>query len=217
MSSENVTRLQGWYEAFGRGDMPTVLAAMDPNIEWNEPQAPGLPFSGVHRGPQAVANEVFGTVPTSLEEFAVVPHEFIDAGDRVIVLGEFRGKGKARGTPFVAPFVHVFTFRDGKVTRLQNYTDTGRGNKVRNGLSCRFSLYSQGASTRGCFSKLQQLGALPTPGQARESPLSPLPCERRAPRWGGCWSGVNTNFQRVVFTTIILVNVFPPALACQAI
>ncbi len=31
MSSENVTRLQGWYEAFGRGDMPTVLAAMDPN------------------------------------------------------------------------------------------------------------------------------------------------------------------------------------------
>ena len=125
MSSENVTRLQGWYEAFGRGDMPTVLAAMDPNIEWNEPQAPGLPFSGVHRGPQAVANEVFGTVPTSLEEFAVVPQEFIDAGDRVIVLGEFRGKGKARGTPFVAPFVQIYTFRDGKMTRLQSYTDTG--------------------------------------------------------------------------------------------
>jgi len=125
MSQENVTRLQGLYEAFGRGDIPTVLGAMDPNMEWDEPQAPDFPFGGVHRGPQAVANEVFGLIQTYFQEFAAVPQEFVDAGDRVFVLGEFRGKGKARGTPFVAPFVQVSTFRDGKWTRFQNYTDTG--------------------------------------------------------------------------------------------
>jgi uncharacterized protein len=125
MSSDNVTLAQGAYQAFGRGEIPTVLALMDPNVEWDEPRAPDYPTGGVHRGPQAVADEVFGTIPTYYEEFAVVPQEFVDAGDRVFVLGEFRGKGKARGTPFVAPFVHIATFRDGKMTRFQNYTDTG--------------------------------------------------------------------------------------------
>ena len=125
MSRENVTIAQGAYEAFGRGDIPTVLATMDPNVEWYEPQAPDYPFGGVHRGPQAVANEVFGLVPTYYEEFAVVPQEFIDAEDRVIVLGEFQAKGKASGTPLRAPFVHVLTFRGSKMTRFQNYTDTG--------------------------------------------------------------------------------------------
>jgi ketosteroid isomerase-like protein len=125
MSQENVTLIQRGYEAFARGDIPTALALMDPTIEWYEPQAPGFPFAGVHRGPQAVAEEVFGVVPTNFEEFATVPQEFVDAGDRVFVLGEFRGKGKASGTPFVAPFVHIATIRNGKMARFQNYTDTG--------------------------------------------------------------------------------------------
>lgn len=36
MSHENVQVIQGLYEAFGRGDVPTVLGRMDPSIEWNE-------------------------------------------------------------------------------------------------------------------------------------------------------------------------------------
>jgi len=45
----------------------------------------------------------------------------------VFVLGEFRGKAKATGTPFVAPFVHIFSFRSdwALVIRFQDYTDTG--------------------------------------------------------------------------------------------
>jgi ketosteroid isomerase-like protein len=98
---------------------------MEPNLEWDEPLAPDYPFRGVHRGPQGVANEVFGRFPTYFLEFEAVPEEFIDAGDRVIVLGEFQGKGKASGKSFRAPFVHIATFRDGKWVRFQNYTDTG--------------------------------------------------------------------------------------------
>jgi ketosteroid isomerase-like protein len=125
MAQENVTLIQSMYEAFVRGDIPTVLGAMDPNIEWDQPEAPGYPSAGIHRVPQAVVNEVFGTIPTYYQEFAAVPQEFIDVGDRVIVIGAYQGKGKASGTPFVAPFVHIHTFRNGTVVRFQEYTDTG--------------------------------------------------------------------------------------------
>ena len=36
MSQENVQLIRGVYEAFGRGDIPAVLAQMDQSIEWNE-------------------------------------------------------------------------------------------------------------------------------------------------------------------------------------
>src|SRR5947209_6858015 len=125
MSQQNVTLAQSLYAAFGRGDIPTVLGAMDPNIEWDEPAAPGYPYGGVHRGPNGVAGEVFAQLPVLYEEFIVIPQEFIDAGDKVIALGEFRGRGKASGTTFQVGFAHVLTFRDGRWTRFQNYTDTG--------------------------------------------------------------------------------------------
>jgi hypothetical protein len=125
MSRDNVTLTQSLYEAFGRGDMPTFLAAMAPNIEWHEPAGPGYPYPGVHHGIQAVTGEVFAQVPALYSAFSVVPQDFVDAGDRVIVLGEFSGTGKASGTTFQTPFVHVFTYNDGKCVRYQNYTDTG--------------------------------------------------------------------------------------------
>lgn len=127
MASENVATAQSVYDALGRGDIPGVLMRLDPNIEWDEPQAPGYPAAGIHRGQQAVANEVFGIIPTYYERFAAVPQEFVEAGDQVFVLGEFQGKAKATGTQFVAPFVHIFTFSSVSrlVSRLQDYTDTG--------------------------------------------------------------------------------------------
>jgi len=125
MSQENVTLTRNLYEAFGRGDIPTFLGAMDPDIEWHEPGGPGYPYPGVHRGIEGITSGVFAQVPAHYADFSLITRDFVDAGDRVIVLGEFNGKGKATGTPFQAPFVHIFTFREGKCVHYQNYTDTG--------------------------------------------------------------------------------------------
>jgi uncharacterized protein len=38
----NVDVLKGGYEAFSRGDVPSVLGLFDPNIEWSE--AEGSPY-----------------------------------------------------------------------------------------------------------------------------------------------------------------------------
>ena len=36
MSNDNQKTVQGMYEAFGKGDIETVLAALHPSVEWWE-------------------------------------------------------------------------------------------------------------------------------------------------------------------------------------
>ncbi len=124
MSAENVEIARGGYDAFSRGDIDAVLSMMDPDIVWQEPDVEGIPAGGTHHGREAVAENVFGRVSEDWDEFQVVPEEFLDAGDRVVVLGLFQGKGKATGGTLDAPFAHVWTLREGKMVHFRNYTDT---------------------------------------------------------------------------------------------
>jgi hypothetical protein len=39
MSNDNVELLRGTCEAFGRGEIPAVMAVLDKNIVWNTPAA----------------------------------------------------------------------------------------------------------------------------------------------------------------------------------
>ena len=57
-------------------------------------------------------------------EFQAVTEEFLDAGERVVVLGHFRVRGKATGKTIDAPFAHVWTLREGKAVYHHNYVDT---------------------------------------------------------------------------------------------
>jgi uncharacterized protein len=124
MSEENVNILREGYEAFNRGDIDAVTSIMDPNIEWQEPDVEGLPSGGTHHGPDAVVNDVFGPAVELWEDFGAVAEEFLDAGERVVVLGRFQGRGKESGRTLDAPFAHVWTLRDGKLVHHRNYTDT---------------------------------------------------------------------------------------------
>lgn len=118
--------VKGLYHAFAKGDVPVVLGAFDAKIEWNEAEgflyADGNPYIG----PQAVAQGVFQRLVSDIDQAAVVPESFIDAGDTVVVEGRYKGTMKATGTPVDAQFAHVWHLRDGKVFRFQQYTDTAQ-------------------------------------------------------------------------------------------
>lgn len=110
------------YDAFGTGDMATVLGAMDPKIDWQEPAS--LPFEN-QIGPQAVAENVFAVLGEKLQDFSVTPREVIDGGDIVAVVGRYTGRGAANAVELDADFVHVWRFgADGKVAGFRTYTDT---------------------------------------------------------------------------------------------
>ena len=126
MSEESVNVVKGVYEAFGRGDIPAVLAALDPQVEWWEAEnfiyADGNPYVG----PEAVLQGVFARIGGEWEGFEVAPEEILDAGETVVGRGYYSGTYKRNGRRVRAQFAHLFTFRDGRVVKFQQYTDTAQ-------------------------------------------------------------------------------------------
>ncbi len=122
MGTESADLVRSIYEAFGRGDVPGVLGAMAEDIEWHE--AEGMPYGGVHHGPNAVVQSVFGPVLQDVPDFTVTPEEFIASGDQVAVIARYRGTGAASGERLDLPVMHVWDVRDGKVARFRQFADT---------------------------------------------------------------------------------------------
>jgi uncharacterized protein len=119
--------LASLYEAFGRGDIPTVLGAMDPGIEWREAEGnPYMPSGEAWVGPDAVVGNLFARLAEEWNGFAVHPAAFHDAGDVVTVEGRYTGEFKNTGKSVDSQFCHVWTLKDGKITKFQQYTDTGQ-------------------------------------------------------------------------------------------
>jgi hypothetical protein len=123
----NVQMMKDLYAAFGRGDIPTVLAVMDPGIEWHEAEGnPYHPGDQVWRGPDAVMQNLFVRLATEWDGFTAHPREFYDAGPAVVVEGRYTGTYKKTGGKFDAQVCHVWKIRDGKITSFQQYVDTAQ-------------------------------------------------------------------------------------------
>lgn len=121
---KNVEVVKALYEAFARGDLPGVLGAFAPQIEWREAESFLLADGNPYIGPQAVAEGVFLRLASSVENFAALPHRFIDGGETIVVEGRYQGKVRTTGKPVDAQFVHAWELHDGKIFRFQQYTDT---------------------------------------------------------------------------------------------
>ncbi len=127
----NVEMMKGAYEAFGRGDVPAVLGAMDPDVEWREAEGnPYQPTGAAWRGPDAVLQNLFIKLATEWDAFTVSPVQFHDAGDTVAVEGRYTGTYKDTGKSMDAQFCHVWKIRDDKVVSFQQYVDTAQWQKA---------------------------------------------------------------------------------------
>ncbi len=122
MSEQSIEFVKGVYEAFARGDVPAVLGAFAEDIEWYE--AEGMPYGGLHRGGEAVAQKVFGPIAEDVDGFAVVPEEYMGSGTTVAAVVRYTGTGKATGKALDLPVVHVWDIRDDKLARFRQFIDT---------------------------------------------------------------------------------------------
>src|SRR5258705_402722 len=79
----NVALVKGLYEAYARGDIPAILAASAPDIDWN-PIGPGeeIPLFKRRRGVDEVA-AFFGDVAAAYDFSEFTPRGFYGVEDKV--------------------------------------------------------------------------------------------------------------------------------------
>ena len=118
MSEANAELLRGTYEAFGRGDIPTVLAALDENIAWRAPDI--LPHAIPVNGRDDVP-AFFQKLASTWEDFDLQVEDICASGDRVCVIG--RAGGNLDGVHASYGFVHAWTVRNGICVRFDEYVD----------------------------------------------------------------------------------------------
>lgn len=121
---ENSEIISGMYDAFARGDVPAVAAAMAPDIEWNVAESYIYAEGNPYRGPAAVVEGPFARIGAEWTDFRLTVDEIIESGDRVVVLGRYTGRYKATRAPIDAQFAHVWRVKKGKAVSFQQYTDT---------------------------------------------------------------------------------------------
>jgi ketosteroid isomerase-like protein len=126
MSQENIQAVKSFYDGISRGDVAFVLGMMDPQVEWNEAEHFLYADHSPYVGPDAVLNGVFMRLMTEWEGFKAVPEQFIGMGDTVVATGRYHGTYRDTGKSIHAQMVHVFTVKNGKLTRFQQYTDTAQ-------------------------------------------------------------------------------------------
>lgn len=128
---KNTERVKHLYDAFAAGDAATVMGALSPEIVWNEaenfPYADGNPYVG----PDAVAQGVFARLGSEWDYWNLADLQIFGMdNDMVLATGRYQGKLARTGGVLDAQFAHLWTFRDGKVHRFSQFTDTKQASDI---------------------------------------------------------------------------------------
>jgi ketosteroid isomerase-like protein len=132
MSQENVEIVRRALDAFNRRDPDSYGDYVDPeaygdlftpDFEWL-PSLVGLVEGGSYRGREG-SERVLANLGQAWQEYRLLPDEFRDLGDLVLMLGRQEGRGRGGGVPVDAPIGMIFDFRGGKICRARSYLDHG--------------------------------------------------------------------------------------------
>lgn len=119
----NISLLKQAYDAFGKGDIQTLLGLLAQDIDWELPEVEGIPFTGKRRG-LAQAADFFRVLDECQETREFGPDSFLAEGDLVIVLGHGTAVVRATGIEYSDNWCHVFRIAGGKIASFREYCDT---------------------------------------------------------------------------------------------
>jgi ketosteroid isomerase-like protein len=117
MSQENVEIVKAWYDAYNREDWDAMIKDAAPGMEVDFSRSVG-PLAGVFGLDQAL--RLLKEFREAWESARMEPHEFIEAGDLVVVPGTQHVKGRG-GIEVAARGAYVWTIRNGAIERMVMY------------------------------------------------------------------------------------------------
>ena len=129
--SDNLAVIGAIYEAFGKGDIPTILGHLADDVRWeewadNSAQKAGVPWLQARHG-KAGALEFFQVMGSRLQvtDFRVL--SLMAGGNQVAAEIVIECDVKSTGRRFRDEEMHLWTLNaDGKVTRMRHYADTAK-------------------------------------------------------------------------------------------
>jgi ketosteroid isomerase-like protein len=128
MSRENVEIVRRATEFLERRDWDGMTDVIDPTIELHGTVG-GLEEGKILRG----LDQIIGAFDTELDEawdkHRIEPQEFIDAGDRVVVLQREYQRSKS-GVELVVDTATILDVHDGRVVRIQGYMNPAEALKA---------------------------------------------------------------------------------------
>jgi ketosteroid isomerase-like protein len=123
MSQESMEIVRG---AFGvvtiPGDPETMIAASGPAFEMHLIGVGGEPV--YYAGPSGI-RQFFSDVAQSWESFRFEATDFRDLGDRVLVLGDVRARGRVSGVEVDDRWGWIVELREGRAASLRGFLDQG--------------------------------------------------------------------------------------------
>jgi ketosteroid isomerase-like protein len=120
MTQADLEALQRIYERRSEGDWRAGQEALSEDVVFVADD----PTTGrsTYHGPGGVTHYMREFL-SSWRFVRHVAHEFVEKGDRVFVAARQMGAGKQSGVEAEQPMFAVWTFRDGKVIRLEHFRD----------------------------------------------------------------------------------------------
>lgn len=120
---QNTSVVAQAYANFKSGNIESLLDLLSDTIEWELPELAGVPTAGKRQGRAGVA-DFFSKLAETQSLVNFEPREFVAQGNKVVVLGSYTWQVKSSRGEFTSDWAHVFSLKNGKIVRFQEYTDT---------------------------------------------------------------------------------------------
>ncbi len=118
MSQENVEIVRRVVDAWNRGDIDAFLSLFGSDCEVVFP--PDVPEPGPFHGHAELRQWVDGFL-AAWESHAAEVVEVMEAGDSILAVLHMMGRGSGSGVELDQTDAHVFTIREGRIARWQNF------------------------------------------------------------------------------------------------
>jgi uncharacterized protein len=124
MSGSELDALRSIYDEWSRGNWRPRFDVYADDMEWGlSDEFPEL--AGMSRDPEETSERLRQWL-SPWEDWRCEAEELIPAGDSVLVLTRYMGRGKGSDVAVDTRGAHLWTFRDGKVVRLEVFSSRAR-------------------------------------------------------------------------------------------
>jgi ketosteroid isomerase-like protein len=119
-----ITTVQAIYQAFGSGDLQTILDNVTDDVDWaSEPDSTIAPWHGVRHGKTELPS-FFTALADTVEVLEFTPQAFTSSDTDVMAVVRFALEAKSSGKSTTMDLHHWWRFRDGKVCFYRGTEDT---------------------------------------------------------------------------------------------